>query len=121
MPEKKGIDKLVRPDLLAFGGYSASTSPETLKGKVEVPVENIIKLDANENPYGFSTRVSRALSAYADFNIYPDDAQTGLRKLQWKRQDFASRFQLEADMCRQAPIGAGRRLLFSPRRFPSES
>jgi histidinol-phosphate aminotransferase len=76
-----GIEKYIRPDLAAFGGYSARISPDTLKGKVEVPVEDIIKLDANENPYGCSPRVSRALASYRNFNIYPDDGQTKLRKL----------------------------------------
>lgn len=76
-----GIEKLIRRNLTNFGSYSASTSPETLKGKVEVPVENIIKLDANENPYGCSPRVSRALAKYPYLNIYPDAEQTELRKL----------------------------------------
>jgi len=81
MSENTGIERLIRPDLAQFGGYAARKSPDTLEGKVEVPVENIIKLDANENPYGFSPRVSQALAAYPDLNIYPDDEQTGLRKL----------------------------------------
>jgi len=76
-----GIEKFIRPDLATFGGYSPHTSPETLKGKVEVPVEDIIKLDANENPYGCSPKVSRALANYQYFNVYPDDGQTRLRKL----------------------------------------
>ena len=75
------IEKFIRPDLASFGGYSAATSPETLAGKVEVPVENIIKLDANENPYGCSPGVGRALAACPDFNIYPDNGQAVLRKL----------------------------------------
>ncbi len=81
MASSEGIERFIRPDLIAFGGYSARKSPETLEGKVEVPVENIIKLDANENPYGCSPRVSQALAAYPDLNIYPDDGQTRLRKL----------------------------------------
>ena len=81
MAEKEGIEKLIRPDLASFGGYSAATSPETLEGKTEVPVEGIIKLDANENPYGCSPRVNKALAAYPHFNIYPDDGQTRIRKL----------------------------------------
>ena len=52
MSENAGIEKFIRPDLVAFGGYSAATSPDVLEGEVEVPVERIIKLDANENPYG---------------------------------------------------------------------
>jgi len=75
------MKKFIRSDLAAFGGYSAATSPQTLGGKVKVPLESIIKLDANENPYGCSPRVGQALAACTDFNIYPDNGQTVLRKL----------------------------------------
>jgi len=77
----EGIERLIRPDLATFGGYSASTSPDTLEGKVEVPVEGIIKLDANENPYGCSPRVRQALATYPSFSVYPDSGQTELREL----------------------------------------
>jgi histidinol-phosphate aminotransferase len=77
----EGIEKLVRPFLKGFTGYSAATSPETLEGKVTVPIENIIKMDANENPYGCSPRVLRALAESRSLNIYPDDGQQVLRKL----------------------------------------
>ena len=76
-----GMEKFIRSNLAAFGGYAASTSPETLKGKVEVPVESIIKLDANENPYGCSPRVVEALAKYPYFNIYPDNGQAELREM----------------------------------------
>jgi len=76
-----GIERLIRPDLVNFGGYSAHTSPDTLRGRVQVPPESIIKLDANENVYGCSPRVSQALATYPYLNIYPDDGQTVLRKL----------------------------------------
>ncbi len=75
-----GIEKFIRPELVNFGGYSASKSPETLKGKIEAPVGGIIKLDANENPYGCSPRVNQALADYTDINVYPDSGQTELRK-----------------------------------------
>jgi histidinol-phosphate aminotransferase len=75
------IEKLIRKDLLAFGGYSAATSPETLNGKIEVAKKDIIKLDANENPYGCSPKVQKALAKYKDFNIYPDDGQERLRDM----------------------------------------
>ncbi len=76
----EGIEKLIRPELKSFAGYSARKSPDALGGKVEVPVENIIKLDANENLYGCSRRVNEALAAHNDFNIYPDDKQLRLRE-----------------------------------------
>ena len=81
MTPSEGIERFIRPDLITFGGYSARKSPETLEGKVEVPVENIIKLDANENPYGCSPKVSQALATCPYLNIYPDNGQTRLRKL----------------------------------------
>lgn len=76
-----GIEKLIRQELLTFGGYSAATSPETLDGKISVATKDIVKLDANENPYGCSPRVQKALARYQQFNIYPDDGQEKLRKL----------------------------------------
>ncbi len=81
MPKGMGIEKLIRSDLVNFGGYSARKSPDTLEGKIEVSVENIIKLDANENPYGCSPRVNQALAACPYLNIYPDNGQTKLREL----------------------------------------
>ena len=77
----EGIDKLIRPELAGFGGYAASKSPEAIAAQAKIPVEDVVKLDANENPYGCSPRVRQALSAYPYFNIYPDASQTELRKL----------------------------------------
>ncbi len=78
---EEGIAKLIRSDLVAVGGYVAGKPRETLAKEVEIPVENIIKLNSNENPYGCSPRVNQALSTYPYFNIYPDAKQTELRKL----------------------------------------
>ncbi len=80
MTESEGIKKFIRPHLLGFTGYSASTSPDTLEGKIDVPVEDIIKMNANENPYGCSPRVLAAMAICQHFNIYPDDGQQELRK-----------------------------------------
>jgi histidinol-phosphate aminotransferase len=78
---EEGIEKLIRPELAGFGGYVASKSPEAVAAKAKIPVDGVIKLDANENPYGCSPRVRQALSAYPYFNIYPDASQAELRKL----------------------------------------
>ena len=78
MPE--GIEKLVRIDMSHFGAYSPCKSPEMIARKTGIPEAEIIKLDANENPYGCSPRVSQALSKYPYLNIYPDAAQTELRE-----------------------------------------
>jgi len=77
---EEGIEKLIRPELAAFSGYAASKSPDVLKDKFDMPAESIIKLDANENPYGCSSRVNKALADYPDINVYPDAGQTELRR-----------------------------------------
>ncbi len=77
----EGIEKFIRPDLAAFAGYAARKFPNALEEETGVAIENIIKLDANENPYGCSPKVSQALAGYPHLNIYPDDAQSRLRKL----------------------------------------
>ena len=76
-----GIEKLIRKEMLTFGGYSAAASPETLENKIGIAAGDIIKMDANENPYGASPRVQRALAKFNQFNIYPDDGQEKLRQL----------------------------------------
>ena len=81
MSEVMGIERLIRSDLAGLGGYVASKAPETLEREVEVPVDGIIKLDANENPYGCSPRVQQALAAYPSLHIYPDAGQADLREL----------------------------------------
>ncbi len=77
----KGIEKYIRPHLAGFTGYTASTSPEVLKGKVEVSITDIIKMNANENLYGCSPRVLKAFAKCKNFHIYPDDGQQELRRL----------------------------------------
>ena len=76
-----GMEKLIRKELLSFGGYSAAASPEVLEGKIEVAAKDMIKIDANENPYGCSPHVNKALANYSQFNIYPDDGQEKLRNV----------------------------------------
>jgi len=79
--ESEGIERYIQPHLRGFSGYSASTSPDTLKGKVDVLLDKIIKMNANENPYGCSPKVIKALAKAANLNIYPDDGQQELRRL----------------------------------------
>jgi histidinol-phosphate aminotransferase len=44
------------------------------------PVDRIIKLDQNENPYGPSLRVQEALGAYERFHLYPDPEGRAVRE-----------------------------------------
>jgi histidinol-phosphate aminotransferase len=74
------IENFIQPHLKTTEGYQTHRSPDTLGGKTEVAVDDIIKLDANENVYGCSPRVQAALGNFTKFNIYPDAEQTELRK-----------------------------------------
>lgn len=74
-----GIEKLVIIDMARFGAYSAAKSPDVIAQKTGIPESAIVKLDANENPYGCSPRVRQALAQYPYLNIYPDSNQTALR------------------------------------------
>lgn len=66
----------VRSDLSELKGFAASKSSGPLKG-----LETVVKLDTNENPYGCSARVQKALAAFPYLNLYPDPEQVELRKL----------------------------------------
>jgi histidinol-phosphate aminotransferase len=78
---KDGIVNLIRPELANFTGYTAGKSLEEVEASARFPINGVIKLDANENPYGCSPRVMEALSKYNSFNIYPDSAQRELKQL----------------------------------------
>jgi len=69
-------ENFVRPDLSRLEGFAASKS-----GGASRELETVIKLNANENPYGCSPRVQRALAAFPYLNLYPDPEQVELRRL----------------------------------------
>ncbi|HVP21810.1 MAG TPA: histidinol-phosphate transaminase [Anaerolineaceae bacterium] len=63
-----------------FPPYTPIEPFEVLSERLGLPVEKIIKLDANENPYGMSPR-ARAALADLDFpHIYPDPESRTLRR-----------------------------------------
>src|SRR5215216_3146395 len=51
----------------------------SIQPEVRRPVDSIIKLDANENPYGASPLVQEMLSTYTGYSIYPDSDQRSAR------------------------------------------
>ncbi len=59
-----GIEKLIRSDLSRLKAYQPIIPPDVLSERAGIPVERVIKLDGNENPYGCSPRVGRALAGY---------------------------------------------------------
>lgn len=71
----------IRPDIAALAPYTPTASLEVFAAQLERPVSALIKLDANENPYGPSPRARAALAALDTTHIYPDPEARALRAL----------------------------------------
>ncbi len=71
---------LLRPDIAAMEAYTPVLPFEVLSRQLGRPPEDIVKLDANENPYGPSPRVLEALMSFRWYHIYPDPQQEALRQ-----------------------------------------
>ena len=80
MENSTSIINYIRPELHNFGAYSAAISPDTFADEEEKALNEIIKLDQNENVYGCSPRVYEALAKYEGYNIYPDAEQINIRR-----------------------------------------
>jgi histidinol-phosphate aminotransferase len=89
------IDQLLRPDIAALEPYTPVAPIEVLAQRLGLPVEQIIKLDANESPYGPSPRATAAIDALGGGQVasvsaqfleplalanYPDPAHAFLRE-----------------------------------------
>ncbi len=71
---------LLNPHLAGLEEYTPIQPFEVLSQRLGIPAAEIVKLDANENPYGPHPAVSEALAEYAYYHIYPDPQQTELRQ-----------------------------------------
>lgn len=80
MPPKTRYQNLVRPNIADMAPYTPIVPFDVLSKRLGIPAEDIIKLDANENPYGPSPSVYRALAHEKDYHIYPDPDSTALRQ-----------------------------------------
>ena len=74
------FQSLLKPHLADLEEYTPIQPFEVLSKRLGVPAGEIIKLDANENPYGPHAAVAEALAEYAYYHIYPDPQQTELRQ-----------------------------------------
>ncbi len=70
----------MRPEIAAMAPYTPIVPFNVLSRRLGRRPEDIIKLDANENPYGPSPRIYQALAAEAYYHIYPDPESTALRE-----------------------------------------
>ena len=69
---------LLNPHLADLEEYAPIEPFEVLSARLGIPAERIVKLDANENPYGPLPAVTEALASYPHFHIYPDPRQSML-------------------------------------------
>lgn len=70
---------LIRPEIAELEAYTPIQPLEVLAERLGLPVERLVKLDANENPYGPAPRVRAALAAEQHYHIYPDPGHSRLR------------------------------------------
>jgi histidinol-phosphate aminotransferase len=73
------LSSLLRPEIAEIEEYHPILPFEVLSQRLGLPAEQIVKLDANENPYGPLAAVSEALAEYNYYHIYPDPQQNELR------------------------------------------
>ena len=69
---------LLAPHLADIEEYAPIEPFEVLSARLGIPAERIVKLDANENPYGPLPAVIEALAHYPHFHVYPDPRQSML-------------------------------------------
>ena len=74
------MKNLLRPHLLALEPYTPIIPFEALSEQLGIPAEKIIKLDANENPYGILPEVAATLRNLPYAHIYPDPESRFLRR-----------------------------------------
>ncbi|WCJ29725.1 histidinol phosphate aminotransferase 1 [Euphorbia peplus] len=78
-PNLKG-DSFIRSHLKQLSPYQPILPFEVLSAKLGRKPEDIVKLDANENPYGPPPEVMEALGSLKFPNIYPDPESRRLRE-----------------------------------------
>jgi histidinol-phosphate aminotransferase len=82
------LANLIRPEIAELEPYTPIQPLDVLAARLGIPIERLVKLDANENPYGPSPRTLAALAALVgtpgpsgslSLAIYPDPGQSRLR------------------------------------------
>uniref|UniRef100_A0A6B2KWK4 Histidine biosynthesis trifunctional protein n=1 Tax=Arcella intermedia TaxID=1963864 RepID=A0A6B2KWK4_9EUKA len=74
------LKELVRPDFADLPAYAPIKPLDVLSEELGIPLKALVKLDANENPYGPIPEILEALKNGDVYHIYPDPGQTYLRR-----------------------------------------
>jgi histidinol-phosphate aminotransferase len=75
------LRSLIRPHIREMPPYEPILPFDVLSQKLGIPQERIVKLDANENPFGPLPEVRQALSHLDQVHIYPDPESRRIRGL----------------------------------------
>lgn len=71
----------IREDVKSMKAYTPTTSLDVFAERLGFDIGDLIKLDANENPFGCSPKVNEALANLSNMNVYPDPESNKLRDL----------------------------------------
>ena len=74
-------DDYVRQHIRKMPSYEPVLPFNVISEELGIPIRRLIKLDANENPYGPIPEVMRALSSLDTLHIYPDPESRRIRRL----------------------------------------
>jgi histidinol-phosphate aminotransferase len=71
----------IRQHIQEMPPYEPILPFDVLSEELGIPVEELVKLDANENPYGPLPEVTEALAGLDTLHIYPDPESRRIRRL----------------------------------------
>lgn len=74
------VESLFKNGVMEMATYSPIEPPDQIARRLGLPESEIIKLDANENPYGVAAEVLEELGRAKYLSIYPDPAQKAIRE-----------------------------------------
>ena len=74
------VKDLLLPHIRQLKTYQGVDPMEVLAQQAGIPPEEVIRLNGNENPFGPSPEVVKALGSFEHFNHYPDPDQRQLRE-----------------------------------------
>jgi histidinol-phosphate aminotransferase len=80
---------LIRQHIREMPPYEPILPFDVLSEELGIPVDRLIKLDANENPYGPLPEVREALGALDTLHIYPDPESRRIRALMAKHHQIS--------------------------------
>jgi len=73
------VRELLVPHLRHLDTYQGVDPMEVLAEQAGIPLEQVVRLNGNENPYGPSPKVVKALGSFEHYNHYPDPGQRRMR------------------------------------------